>query len=300
MGLKARLGKSMPIRDNRDLKDLDNLSKTFERVAWLAPVASLFGGRGREIARHLEDARRTARRAREMVTVPDRFNAAFLIGGWISSEVLKFDAMEEAVLLAESGDVDRGDALLVDAHDSDWLLFVLQRLRAVRAFLPRRRILERALEDHRAERYHASVPVVLAQIDGLVFDVAQASFYDSRRADRLYAANTLAGHPDGLTALSKVMGKSRSRTTTSILSLPYRHGILHGRDLGYATKDLSTKAFCALGALREWALPVERGTAKLEPPLEWIDPDEATRDDVKTAWRDLMVQLRRVSEDRSH
>lgn len=289
----------MPIRDNPDLKNLDNLSKTFERVGWLGPVARLFGRRGREIARHLESARQTARRAREMVTVPDRFNAAFLVRGWIASQALKFDAMEEAVLLAEGGEVDRGDPVLVEAHDSDWLVLVLTRLRAVRAFQPRRLLLEQALEDHRAERYHASVPVALAQIDGLVFDVAQASFYDSKRADRLHAANTLAGHPDGLAALSKVMGKSRSRTTTSILSLPYRHGILHGRDLGYATKDVSTKAFCALGALREWALSVERGTAKVEAPLEWIDPDEATWEDARTAWRDLMTQLRRVSEERS-
>jgi len=288
----------MPIGDNRDLKNLDNLSKTFERVAWLAPVARLFGRRGREIARHLDDARRTAGQAREMVTVPDRFNAAYLQRGWIASEALKFASMREAVLLAEAGELDQGDDGLVDAHDSDWLGFVLERLGPIRAFRTRRELLERALEDHRAGRYHASVPVVLAQVDGLVFDVAQASFYDSKRADRLYAANTLAGHPDGLAALSKMMGKHRSRTTTSILALPYRNGILHGRDLGYATKDVSTKAFCALGALREWALSVERGTAKVEPPLEWIDPDEATWEDAKSAWRDLMTQLRRASEER--
>lgn len=286
----------MPIRDNRDLKNLENMSKTFEQVSWLAPIARLFGRRGREIARHLGSARQTARQAREMVTVPDRFNAAFLVKGWIASEALKFDAMKEAVLAAEGGEVDRGDSLLIEAHDPDWLDFVLRRLQAVQAFKPRRQLLDKALEDHREERYHASVPVALSQIDGLVFDIAQGSFYDSKNPDRLHAKNTLAGHPDGLAALSKVMGRTRSKTTTSILSLPFRHGILHGRDLGYATKEVSTKAFCALGALREWALAVELGTAKVEPPLEWIDPDKATWEDTRTAWRDLMAQLRDLSE----
>jgi hypothetical protein len=285
----------MPIRDIPQYKDSSNMAKHFERLGWLPPVLRLFGPRGRSLADSLRQARAAALTIKEMVSMPDRFNRHFLLRGWVASDALKYEAMKGAVEFGDAGDPQAGEELLVREHDSEWLEFQVKRMHAIRAYKPRRALVELALQDHREARFHASIPLVLAQIDGLVYDVARASFYDPKRRERLYAANTMAGHPEGLAALAEILGKPRRKTTSSVLDLPYRHGVLHGRDLGYATLENSTKAFCAFAALREWALPVERGTADLEPPLEWIDPDEATWHDVKSAWRELMEAVRRAS-----
>ena len=50
------------------------------------------------------------------------------------------------------------------------------------------------------------------------------------------------------------MSASRKKTVVTQISMPFRHGIIHGRDLGYANKLVSTKAFFALFAMREWGL----------------------------------------------
>lgn len=61
-----------------------------------------------------------------------------------------------------------------------------------------------------------------------------------------------------------MMTRSRKKTTTEPVAMPYRHGILHGRDLAYDTKIVAAKCWAALFALREWALAVRDG--ELEEP----------------------------------
>lgn len=39
------------------------------------------------------------------------------------------------------------------------------------------------------------------------------------------------------------MTRSRNKTTTEDLTLPLRHGILHGRDLGYSNQMVAAKCW---------------------------------------------------------
>lgn len=289
----------MAIKDNPTFRDLRNEARTFQIVRKFAPILMILGEKGREAARLLRrDLPALIDQSLEIVTLPDRFNAHFLSRGWIASEYMHYEAMRDAVSLADSGDLDSGEARLVEEMNAEFLQHMLLSMRAVKAFRPREQLLRLALEDHRSVRFHASVPVVLAQIDGIVFDVARSSFFSKRTSSRLYAADTLAGHPDGLAALASKMSEGRKATTQSVLDLPYRHGILHGRDLGYATETNSTKAFAALIALKPWAMKVEAGTAHVDPPLEWLDPDTASWKEVKRLWRDLMRELKELAEVR--
>jgi hypothetical protein len=284
----------MGIQDNPSFKDLASAGKGFEYLAPLAPIADLFGDKGRVIADALRQGAELAKQAAELGTLPDRFNQHYRARGWIAFAEMHHEGMEEAVRLAEAGDLDAGEAALVRVHDAQRLEFMVSRLNNIRAFHPRRDLVELALQDHLAGRYHASVPVFLAQIDGLVFDIAGKGFYETREKElrHLEAKNTISGHADGLMALATEMSRNRRQTTTSVLSLPYRNGILHGRDLGYGDEVTSLKAICALAALSEWARAHEAGRAQIEPPLEWLDPDTATWDDVRRLWGDLIVTLR--------
>jgi hypothetical protein len=102
------------------------------------------------------------------------------------------------------------------------------------------RLVEKALDHHRNGAYEASVPIVLAQADGICQDLvgskADMQFFNLQPKNQYFAdASTIAGMPAGLEHLrplfSEVMRKSGA---TGKLT---RHGILHGRELRYDTKS---------------------------------------------------------------
>lgn len=49
------------------------------------------------------------------------------------------------------------------------------------------------------------------------------------------------------------MNSSRKKTNLDRINIPYRNGILHGRDLNFANKDVASKCWWTLAALIDWA-----------------------------------------------
>ncbi len=78
----------------------------------------------------------------------------------------------------------------------------------------------------------------------------------------------------GLPDLVKLMALPRRHTTAGRIDVPYRHGILHGLDLGYGNRLVAAKAWAALFSLRDWAIKYERGETQ-PPPVE---PPPSLRD----------------------
>lgn len=296
----------MPIRDNPSMRNLDAQLRVIRALVKLRPLIRPWGKWGRQVAALLDKIPAQERRVCEAVELIDRFNAALAPRGWVATGELNLDAMRRAVELAETGDGPGADQALVEYFDRRTLELGLLRLRQVAAFRPREALVRRALEDHCAGRYHASVPIVLAQVDGLVHDLTGTSFYGARvpRKDRhlrfahLLAADSIAGAPEGLAALAAAWSVARDTTTDVPLDMPYRHGILHGRDMGYATPLVSVKCFALLLALHEWAMRVERGTQHDEPSPIWPDPEAATWDDFKRQWKGLITLLQDDHERR--
>jgi hypothetical protein len=211
---------------------------------------------------------------------------------------MNFDAMAEAIQIAEEQGIEAAEAYLEGYFNSDDNIGLwLRKFCHNPAIRPRRQLLLSALEDHKAGRYHASVPVVLAQIDGIVYDFVNKSFYEKgKKSLHLQATESIAGDPSGLAALADLLSSARPTTVESPIEIPYRHGILHGRDLGYANRRVSTKAFAALLSLHPWVEKVESGEQFKEPPVDYFDPDNATWDDVKEQWRELIMALREYAE----
>jgi hypothetical protein len=96
---------------------------------------------------------------------------------------------------------------------------------------------------------------VLAQIDGIFIDMTgkPVKYFFNPDNPNLVDEVTLAGHPLGLKALSKLMSEEARKTVVS--DKLTRQGILHGRVLAYDTLRNSTKAFVALLAVIEGVRP---------------------------------------------
>ncbi len=267
-----------------------------------APVANFLGI---DIAEHVARANEATRLAAELEShrdLADRFNALYVSRGWIAYGSMNHKALLDAIDAGDAGECDRGESLLVDAYTEQFLSYGLLRMSMLDHFCDRSQLAALAKEDFLAGRYHACVPVVLMLIDGLASDAAESneSFF-SERAD-LTAWDSVEGHPTALPALKNVMCTPRQKRRTEPLRVPHRHGILHGRDLGFANQLVAAKCWGALFALGEWARKIEDGKRREPAPM----PRKSLREEFRSfadhvnhqqRWREWTAKPLRVGVD---
>ncbi|MBO1806029.1 hypothetical protein [Leucobacter ruminantium] len=111
-------------------------------------------------------------------------------------------------------------------------------------------LIEKAIAHHFEGSYEASIPILLAQIDGMSRDLTGQSFFSKGNNDPYLDDETVAGMEINLPVVRALFSEDvRPTGTYGKLS---RHGVLHGRDLGYATRVNSTKTIVLVAALAEY------------------------------------------------
>ncbi len=256
----------------------------FGRVASLLdPVLRIVGVDVPAIKDALEQVPALAAKARDLADTLDRFNRAFASRGWIAYGSLNMDVAASAVAIAETGDLDAAEQKLVDNYSQETLEFQLRQMTAVDVFRPRMTLARLALTDYVEGRYHACVPVVLALLDGMVNDLGPRGFF--AEGVNLKAWDSIAAHSTALAELAALFGARRTTLNTDLVSVPYRHGILHGMDVNYANRLVAAKTWAALFATREWALKAQRNELDEPPPK------------LRTGWRELFEQLRENADN---
>ncbi len=212
------------IRDNPTFQDLRNISESFPYIWRLRPLLPLFGKAGRELLQALEQFRpELMLEVRNALEFPDQFNTIFGPRGWVAYLGLGVDVMRHALSLAASGEIAAADEYLAGYYTGEVLEGNLEAAcESSEAFRRRERLLRLAIEDHLAGHYHASIHVVLSQIDGIAIDLAGRPFYHRQDfyadyPEHMADADTMAGHPTGLRVLAAVMGAHRRETTPDCL-----------------------------------------------------------------------------------
>lgn len=264
------ISESNNLRDVHKIKELLDEVKEFESFKtlfpYLKPLLSSLGvdtSSMEEVFDNLEDI---AKEIKDIAVIPDQFNDIFADQGWILFERMNMDVAKKALSIAESGDYKKAEKFLVDYFDPDFIERELRTMIPLESYKPRMELTQKALNDYKSGRYHACIPVVLAQIDGLVSDLHEKQRGFFAEDTKMEAWDSLAAHSKGLNKLARIFRKGRRKTTTDPIKIPFRHGIMHGRDLGYANKTVAAKSWAALFAVREWAIKVERD--ELEAPPE--------------------------------
>jgi hypothetical protein len=284
------------IRDIPSFSEVLQQAEQFDSLRKVLPLLSPFLKLLRidvgQLRAALQDLPRLRAEAEAFASVPDRFNELFAPRGWIMHGDMSLAAAQQAIEVAETEDLDRAEEGLVKAYAADEIEWMLRRMHSVRAFRPRMRLAELALTDYREARYHACIPVVLAQLDGTV-----SQLHEERRgffADgvELTAWDSIAAHESGLGVLARIFGKGRRTLNTDPLSVPYRHGILHGMDVAYDNEVVAAKTWAALFSIRDWAVKAEQGMLQEPPPkaeptfrelLQRVRSNDAARERI-SAW----------------
>lgn len=200
--------------------------------------------------------------------------------GWIFFEQAPVEDYRRAAQLVRQGNVQDAEQLIVESWNGADATLLHQTVHKVQHLYkvanaeyddpserdvghPRAMLIHEAVENHREGRYASSITLALTQIDGVVADFSDEGhvfFSRDRSTGEPRAAltddETLAGHPAALAALARLM--TERCDTTEITGRLLRHGILHGRELGYGTRRNSTQALATLLAVVTWAQPIAR------------------------------------------
>lgn len=209
----------------------------------------------------------------ELSTLLDETSdAALLVAplGWPMVELRPTGFYGTAAEAVKSGDIGRAEQVLVEGWNNTDIFGVgIKRVLTLHggdlpkmALLQKRyHLLSKALSHHRDGNYEASVPIVLSQIDGLLRDVLHIDFYNSKSLQHR-TIKELELSPEMRRSLAGLHGVlCKNVSSTQLNGVLSRHGILHGRELGYDTEVNSTKALVALLAVIEWLQPVSNQLA---------------------------------------
>ena len=186
-----------------------------------------------------------------MIRLIESFNKYFSDAGWCAYDSMSMSLMESAVKAYEEDGLDAGEQVLINYYQTDVKDIMHWLKNKAKPFRERYELVKCAFDDHFAERYHASIPLFLIIIDGAVNDYTKSKGFFAEGTD-VSAWDCLVGCSDGLTKLKDIFNKGRNKTNHDEIRLPYRNGILHGRDLNYANKYVSCKCISLMFALADW------------------------------------------------
>lgn len=215
---------------------------------------------------HLEQL---AQESRHNIEVAVDSIAAFAGLGWYL-EPFPVPVRRDAVLALQAGGVHEAEQFLLHAVQEWMLRRPVKQVAAIGAadeefhvlFKQRHRLLEKALRHHLFGAYEASVPIVLAQIEGITADATGGKLFfstDARRQADVVDDSVLAAIPGYLPRLRGFFSRG-SRVTSADGGLS-RHAVLHGRELAYDSSLNSAKCFLLLQAVLDWAMPRVRTEA---------------------------------------
>ena len=195
--------------------------------------------------------KRIQKQLNEIESAITMFNKYFSDLGWCAYDSMNVPLMKEAISEYESSGSDAGEAVLLNYYKTDVKNIIHWLKNKSETFAQRYDLILKAFDDHFSGRYYASVPLFLIIIDGAVNDYTKSKGFFAEGTD-VTAWDCLVGCSDGLTKMKSIFNKGRNKTTLEEIRMPYRNGILHGRDLNYGNEFVSCKCVSPMFALADW------------------------------------------------
>jgi hypothetical protein len=130
------------------------------------------------------------------------------------------------------------------------------RAELAQAYPHRRAIVDAAFDAHLSGQYLVSIPVLLAQVDGICFDLANAHFFMGKERPKVLAhAVEFAGSQIARAFLAPLESemtialseKARPQGFTGL----NRHMVLHGESVDYGTKENGLRAISLLNYMSQ-------------------------------------------------
>lgn len=186
-----------------------------------------------------------------MVQQTALFNKRFSDSGWCAYDSMSFPLIEATNKAYDEAGFEAAEKVLIEYYKTDVNKIVHWIKNSSEALRVRYDLIQKLFEDHFAQRYYASIPLSLIIIDGAVNDFTKSKgfFAEGTSVD---AWDCLIGCSEGLTKLKGIFNQNRTKTNCEEIYLPYRNGILHGRDINYANERVACKCIALMFAVADW------------------------------------------------
>lgn len=195
------------------------------------------------------------------------FNLRFADYGWCAYDSISEELVHRANLEYEEHGIEAAERILIEYYQNEAPDQIDHILDAAPSFAMREGMIRQCFEDHREGRYYASVPLSLIIIDGAVNDYTKKKGFFTA-ATTVDPWDCLVGCTEGLTKIKLNFNQNRLKTNSAPIYIPYRNGILHGRDINYGNEYVSCKCIALMFAIADWMIRKTAREEGLLPELE--------------------------------
>lgn len=200
------------------------------------------------------------------VNASEKFNHLLKCNGWAINGYLPVECIINSVDAASLHDLVSAELILIDGVSAALDMFIMH-LQSAPEFQAREKIFSTAKRLYEAEEYLAVIPLLLIAMDGTVNDIANLGLF-AQGVD-LDVWDSITHHSEALSYIhSEFLTKNRTKTNKEEILLPYRNGILHGRDINFGNKLLAAKCWNLLFTLRTWYRDKQDVSCKLKQRAE--------------------------------
>ncbi len=225
----------------------------------------------------LESCRRWAEQLREYEDVATRYGPTMLALGWPPSSEPPLDEMKHVLELYDTFSKDEAkqelQTVMLLWYNRDVVLNLLEQWAQKPRLVRRMPIVTDAVMAHVEERYRLSIPVLIAQIEGMIADGFGHQGYMNLNVYKKYLEDLLgSGQSQDLdrcvkefTLQTVLASFQHGSPISSELS---RHAILHGADSEYGTAANSLKAILLFDYLQAALYDREGKRSELESPSD--------------------------------
>lgn len=234
-------------------------------IKFIASILSPFSKTAKNVVDVMKDFDKIEEEFNTISKSPDLFNHYFGDLGWIAHESINHTLMLECIDLAKNNQIKLAEEKLANYYTTKEMHWLVRMTYGTPEFRKRNELINLAYEDTINERFYSAVLILLTIIDGSVNDIDKQKGFFTETTD-LTAWDSIAGHSSGLSKLRDILNSTRKSTNEDEIFLPYRNGILHGRDINYNNKYVAGKLWLTLFAINDWvrALKKNKENAKKE------------------------------------
>lgn len=262
------------------LEEMPSYKKLYEEIRDMKLLSFIGGKKVGEQLKEMEN------NLSKLIENAEKFNEYFSGNGWVLYDSINSTLIEKSVQEYDNSDYETAEKVLIDYYKTE-VGQVLNQLKNGNVELSiRYNNIKKAFEDHIAERYYASVPQFLMIADGAVNDYTKKQGFFAEGTD-VEVWDCLVGSSDSLQKLKEIYSRSRKKTNNEPIFLPYRNGILHGRDLNYSNEVVSCKCIVLLFAIHDWMINKNSEDKRKEKYEESLKP---------LSWKEIISRIKKNEE----
>ena len=227
---------------DNNLESLYKLKKEMDSVSLFSPFMN---------KKRREEIANLKSKLENLIEQVEKFDSIMSPRGWCF-----YDSFSTTVINKVNQDyidygIDAAEKTIINYYTNDVKHSIRKIIFGNPEFQIREKLILNAFDEHFNGRYYASIPLFLLIIDGAVNDFTKSKGFFAEGTD-VTAWDCVVGCNNGLTAIKSMYVKNRTSLNTSPIEMPYRNGILHGRDINYDNVNVSCKCVNLLFAVSDW------------------------------------------------